>query len=524
MHRLMACFSSLALLSASIGCGGNGSSAQAPQTQFLPRPSPEFGSVAPASYSSLGGPVRIPEQKKTTTQTPSPKTEPGWEASKGEKLVVPAIATTQQVDPRKGERSGRSEGGRNDLFRQFRGGNNRGDSKGDRGGNGSRSDMKFDRADRSPSSSPPSSYTESSKTEVKTVTSDSGSSSASTPSAATTSAPDAPPRPSSGDSGSILGSFAPSLSGGLGSGSTMNKPVTFGSGSGAARSFKKPTMPSGIPSWFTENDKDGDGQVELHEWATDKLDEFNKNDRNGDGIITIEEAMRTVPKAAVATTTPAATNTTIPAATTTTPPAVTTSTPTAAAPAPVPSVGAAMVFNMAPRPPGQPLSDEDAARRVDMTLQFVDANKDGVIDDKEVENSRSIRNVDWKKYDTNKDNKLDKTELSALFKAEGANMRGGGFGGPGGGMGGPFGGNSEERARVMFNNMDRNKTGKISKENFPSFWQSRFEEFDANKDGFVDQDEFKNNFEKVMQQRGRDRGGDGRGGRGFGGGRGGFGG
>lgn len=166
------------------------------------------------------------------------------------------------------------------------------------------------------------------------------------------------------------------------------------------------------------------------------------------------------------------------------------------------------------------MSEEDAKRRVDQIFTFVDVNKDGILDEKEIENTRSIKNLDWKKYDANKDGKLDRNEAIALFKAEGNNMRGGG------GMGGMAGRSPDEMAKVMFDNMDRSKTGKISKENFPGFMRDRFADFDTNKDGFVDFEEFKANRDKMMPQ-GRGQGGPGGrgpGGGGDGGGRGGQGG
>jgi len=297
-------------------------------------------------------------------------------------------------------------------------------------------------------------------------------------------------------------------------------PVTYGSAHQSSRQFKKVTNPSNTPTWFTENDKDGDNQLSMNEWPKDKFEEFTKYDRNGDGIITLEEALKTVPKVVAAPTTPATTPSTTTAPATTTP-AVVTATPTTT---PAPVGGASATFTMAaPARPGAaggaPLSDEDARRRVDQTFTFVDANKDGFLDAKEIDNTRSIKNVDWKKYDLNKDGKLDKNEAIALFKAEGNNMRGGmGGGGPGGG--GPWAGRSpDEMAKTMFDNIDKNKTGKLTKEQFPGFWRERFPEFDTNKDGFVDFEEFKAGSAKMMQNRGG-RGGPGGGGGGDGGGRG----
>lgn len=293
--------------------------------------------------------------------------------------------------------------------------------------------------------------------------------------------------------------------------------VTYGTANThQVRNYKKPTVPSNAPSWFTENDKDNDGQLTMDEWPASRMGEFTKYDRNGDGIITLEEAMRTVPKVVA-------------------PPPATAAAPAAATPAvattsaPVATATAAPAAVAASSSGGAALSDEDAKRRVERIFGFVDANKDGILDEKEIDNSASIKSVDWRKYDANKDGKLDKTEALALFKAEGNNMRGGMGGGPG--MGGPGGGgpwanrSPEEMAKTMFDNMDRNKTGKLTKEQFPGMWRDRFEEVDTNKDGFVDLAEFKAGAAKMMQGRGGPGGGRGPGGPGGGGGgRGGFGG
>jgi hypothetical protein len=54
------------------------------------------------------------------------------------------------------------------------------------------------------------------------------------------------------------------------------------------------TLPKGLPPWFKELDKDGDGQVSLHEWRRGGKEpaEFRKYDLNGDGFITPEEVLR----------------------------------------------------------------------------------------------------------------------------------------------------------------------------------------------------------------------------------------
>ncbi|MGQ9762255.1 MAG: hypothetical protein ACUVQH_10135 [Thermogutta sp.] len=55
-------------------------------------------------------------------------------------------------------------------------------------------------------------------------------------------------------------------------------------------------LPSGLPSWFKEKDRDRDGQVLMAEftdkWTEDKLREFQKHDLNGDGIITPAECLK----------------------------------------------------------------------------------------------------------------------------------------------------------------------------------------------------------------------------------------
>ncbi|HMO37117.1 MAG TPA: hypothetical protein PKA06_13840, partial [Gemmatales bacterium] len=248
------------------------------------------------------------------------------------------------------------------------------------------------------------------------------------------------------------GGFASARANSAGS---SNFPVVFGSAnSSSSRPFKKPTMPSNVPGWFTENDKDGDGQLSMNEWPKDKFEEFQKYDRNGDGIITLEEAMRTVPKAEVAAApAPASSSSTTTTTASTTAPAGNTSSTTSAASASSTTPAAASASTPQPAvftmrmggptggsgAPATPMNDDEARRRVDQVFMFIDSNKDGILDEKEIDNSRTIKSIDWKKYDANRDGKLDKNEAIALYKAEGSNMRGGWGGGAGGG-GGPWGG------------------------------------------------------------------------------------
>lgn len=58
--------------------------------------------------------------------------------------------------------------------------------------------------------------------------------------------------------------------------------------------FRAGRLPRGIPDWFVQLDKDGDGQIGLYEWRKGNrpLEEFFKMDRNDDGFVTIDEVMR----------------------------------------------------------------------------------------------------------------------------------------------------------------------------------------------------------------------------------------
>ncbi|MCH8923196.1 MAG: hypothetical protein IIA67_08635 [Planctomycetes bacterium] len=55
-------------------------------------------------------------------------------------------------------------------------------------------------------------------------------------------------------------------------------------------------LPSGLPGWFKEKDKNADGQVAMAEyatnWSNETIDEFNGYDHNGDGMITPAEALK----------------------------------------------------------------------------------------------------------------------------------------------------------------------------------------------------------------------------------------
>lgn len=73
-----------------------------------------------------------------------------------------------------------------------------------------------------------------------------------------------------------------------------------------------------------------------------------------------------------------------------------------------------------------------------------------------------------------------------------------------GGAGGTFSNShpTDERLKAIFDNMDKDKTGRISKENFPGFWRDRFEEFDKNHDKYLSFEEFKASRDKLLRPSG----------------------
>jgi hypothetical protein len=58
--------------------------------------------------------------------------------------------------------------------------------------------------------------------------------------------------------------------------------------------YRAGKLPRGLPAWFAQLDRDGDGQVGLYEWkqADRPIDEFEAMDLNGDGFLTAEEVLR----------------------------------------------------------------------------------------------------------------------------------------------------------------------------------------------------------------------------------------
>jgi Ca2+-binding EF-hand superfamily protein len=58
----------------------------------------------------------------------------------------------------------------------------------------------------------------------------------------------------------------------------------------------KERLAKGLPEWFLEKDRDGDGQVSMaefaDEWTADVAAEFNRYDLNHDGIVTAAECLK----------------------------------------------------------------------------------------------------------------------------------------------------------------------------------------------------------------------------------------
>ena len=114
----------------------------------------------------------------------------------------------------------------------------------------------------------------------------------------------------------------------------------------------------------------------------------------------------------------------------------------------------------------------------------LDADKDGVISAKEIENAV----VALRSLDKNKDGKLDRDELRPP-RPDFSGGRPGEGGRPGQGGrptgAGSRGGSFAERLLAY----DKNKDGKISKDESPEFLKQRFDQLDSNKDGSIDKKE-----------------------------------
>lgn len=136
----------------------------------------------------------------------------------------------------------------------------------------------------------------------------------------------------------------------------------------------------------------------------------------------------------------------------------------------------------------------------------LDANKDGEISKEEMENATAA----LQKLDKDKNGKLTEEELRPDFGGFG--RRDGDRGGPGGPGPGPGGFGRRDGAQGgdfverMMNN-DKNKDGKLTKDELPERMQAMFDRIDTNKDKEIDKAELTKMAEQ-FNSRNRSRDGD----------------
>ena len=111
----------------------------------------------------------------------------------------------------------------------------------------------------------------------------------------------------------------------------------------------------------------------------------------------------------------------------------------------------------------------------------LDTDKDGELSASEIKNAA----VALKKLDKNNDGKLTREELRPQFSRRGEGERRPGGGGFGGRRRGTGGGDFAERLLGF----DKNKDGKVSKDELPERYQRIIQRADTNKDGALDKKE-----------------------------------
>jgi len=129
----------------------------------------------------------------------------------------------------------------------------------------------------------------------------------------------------------------------------------------------------------------------------------------------------------------------------------------------------------APGPVGGPA----ALARLSPLFTALDANNDGVIDEKEIAGAVAA----LKKLDKNTDGKLTEDELRPV-------MARGGRGKPEMREAGPAGRNPDQMVQRLMQ-FDKNTDGKLAKDEVPERMQAVFERGDKDKDGFLSADEIK---------------------------------
>ena len=167
---------------------------------------------------------------------------------------------------------------------------------------------------------------------------------------------------------------------------------------------------------------------------------------------------------------------------------------------------------------GGPGGDMGRMMQMMPLIAALDANKDGVISTKEIDNAAAA----LRKLDKNNDGELDAEEMRPKRPEGGRPERGGEAGARRGGQG--RGGEAGPRSggamldRMMA--MDKDDDGKISEEEAPERMKAMFGRVDGNSDGFIDKSE----IEAMAARMGGGRGGPGQRGGERGAGRGGRGG
>ena len=127
----------------------------------------------------------------------------------------------------------------------------------------------------------------------------------------------------------------------------------------------------------------------------------------------------------------------------------------------------------------------DMGRMMQMmpVLAALDADQDGVISKSEIKNAAAA----LKKLDKNGDGELDAEEMRPT-RSEGGRGRGGAQeGGPGGERGGRSAGAGGMMDRIM--SQDKNKDGKLSKDEVDERMLPMFDRLDTNSDGSIEKSE-----------------------------------
>lgn len=152
------------------------------------------------------------------------------------------------------------------------------------------------------------------------------------------------------------------------------------------------------------------------------------------------------------------------------------------------------------RPDGPGLGRDGFRPNPPPLMVALDTDKDGVISAKEIENAVAA----LKTLDKNNDGKLTQNEIRPDFSRDGRPGDAGRDGRPGDagrgrpGQGGPGGSISVER---LLQN-DKNKDGKLTKDELPERMQRALQFADTNKDGALDKDELEKLVERIKSRQG----------------------